>query len=163
LSEVVLRFATSPERRTILGGYLRYRGRLHAVGLVVGFQWLDGSFLENIELLEARHPQDLDVVTFYQLPAGVSQAQVLAREPGLFPRNLAEQVAFKSLYNVDAYLVDLATPPNRLVQMSAYWYGMWSHRRDARWKGYLAIDLSPAEDGTAAGHLSAPAVTGGTP
>jgi len=163
LSEIVLRFGTSAQRRQILGGFLRYRSRLHAVGLVAGFQWLDGSFLENIELLEGRGPNDLDVVTFFQLPAGVTQRQILAREPALFPQTGPERQAFKTLYNVDAYLVDLATPAERLVEWSAYWYSMWSHRRDSRWRGYLQVDLNPGEDGTAAGHLTAPPVPGGTP
>lgn len=58
------RFATSPERMAILDGLLRFRGKLHELGIVSGFQWLDGSFLEQIELLENRHPRDMDVVTF---------------------------------------------------------------------------------------------------
>ncbi len=162
LSEIVLRYGTSPRRREILGGFLKYRSRLHAVGLVVGFQWLDGSFLENIELIEGRGPNDLDVVTFFRLPAGTSQGQVFAREPAVFPRTGTERQAFKSLYNVDAYLVDLATPSDRLVEMSAYWYSMWSHRRNERWKGYLTVDLDPHEDGTAAAHLATPPAPGGT-
>jgi hypothetical protein len=28
----------------------------------------------------------------------------------------------------------------------AYWYSMWSHRRDGMWKGFVQIDLSPSED-----------------
>ena len=34
LTDVVLRFGLSAERRTVLGGFLRYRAALHAAGLV---------------------------------------------------------------------------------------------------------------------------------
>ncbi|WP_414651656.1 DUF6932 family protein [Hafnia paralvei] len=34
------------------------------MGLAEGFQWVDGSFTENIELIERRTPNDVDVVTF---------------------------------------------------------------------------------------------------
>ena len=155
LSEVVLRFNTSPERQATLDGLLRYRSGLHAVGLTRGFQWLDGSFLENIEMLEERPPNDLDLVTFFHLPAGATQLEIRTRNPGLFPLTKDERLAFKNVYNIDAYLVDLATAADRLIERSVYWYSMWSHRRDARWKGYLTIDLDSEEDGTAAAYLNA--------
>ena len=74
LLDVVMRFSTSPERRTILQGLLDYRAALHRMGLVSGFQWLDGSFLENIELLESRSPRDIDVVTFLDTAASLTPA-----------------------------------------------------------------------------------------
>ena len=49
--DLVERFATSPERIEILEGYLNYRKALHDLGLLEGFQWLDGSFCENVELI----------------------------------------------------------------------------------------------------------------
>ena len=107
LSELVLRFGTSPERRRILDGFLRYRGRLHAAGLRTGFQWLDGSFLENIELIESRLPNDLDVVTFFSLAPGDTQLAAQARAPDAFPRNSHERAVFKAAFFVDPYLVDL--------------------------------------------------------
>ena len=73
LPEFVDRFSSSKERIAILDGFLRFRNELHEVGFVSGFQWLDGSFLENIEDLEDRHPNDLDVVTFYTMPTARSQ------------------------------------------------------------------------------------------
>ena len=68
LTDVMVRFATSPERRQILRGWLGYRAALHGMGLTDGFQWLDGSFLEQVEMLERRPPQDMDVVTFLNPP-----------------------------------------------------------------------------------------------
>ena len=36
------------------------------IGIGSGFQWLDGSFLENVEMTEKRDPGDLDLVTFFR-------------------------------------------------------------------------------------------------
>ena len=141
LDEVVLRFGSTLERQAILDGILRYRAELHAVGLVQGFQWLDGSFLENVESQESRPPNDIDVVTFFRLPDGLTQATLAQRAPGLFDNILVSQ-----RFGVDGHLQCLDVPSERIVAQAAYWYSMWSHRRDGTWKGYVQVDLSPSED-----------------
>lgn len=163
LSDLTLRFGTSPERRRILEGFLRYRGRLHVAGFTTGFQWLDGSFLENIERLEGRAPKDLDVVTFFRLPDGVAEDAAVARDPDAFPRTRAARALFKLNFFVQPHFVNLNSQSERIVKLSAYWYSVWSHRRDTSWKGYLQVGLGPAEDALAAGHLKSPLVTGGAP
>jgi hypothetical protein len=163
LPELVLRFGTSTNRRRILDGFLRYRGMLHDAGLRSGFQWLDGSFLEHIELLEGRPPNDLDAVTFFRLPPGTTQTDIQSRAPDAFPLTRGERMAFKSAFCVDPFYVNLDAPCERLVRSSTYWYSMWSHRRDASWKGYLQIDLDLADDATAASHLNTPLMAGGAP
>jgi hypothetical protein len=163
LCDLILRYATSQKRVQILNGFLKYRSRLHAAGLIVGFQWLDGSFHENVEVIEARDPNDIDVVTFYDLPVGFNQLQAALLFPDVFPRTAAERLALKATLFVDAFIVSLGLPRPVLVQRSSYWYSMWSHRRDATWKGYLQIDLDPAEDPLAALQLRAPATPGGSP
>lgn len=75
LTDVVVHFATSSERRQILRGWLGYRAALHGMGLTDGFQWLDGSFLEQVETPESRPPQDMDVVTFLNPPASFAPTQ----------------------------------------------------------------------------------------
>lgn len=154
LSEFVLRFGTSPKRQQILSGFLQYRRRLHSAGFTTGFQWLDGSFLENVETTEIRDPNDLDVVTFFSLPVGLTQEQVAANAPDLLDRS-----HLKTTYLVDAFFVSLGSQAISLVERSAYWYSMWAHRRDSTWKGYLQVDLDSVEDALAALHLQA----GGTP
>lgn len=163
LSDLVLRYATSPKRIHILSGFLQYRSRLHEAGLREGFQWLNGSFHENVEVNEARDPNDIDVVTFYRLPVGFDQQQALTQFADVFPQTAQARLTLKATYFVDAYIVSLGLPGPLLVQHSAYWYSMWSHRRDATWKGYLQIDLDPQEDALAAIQLRAPAVPGGSP
>src|SRR4051812_362167 len=94
LSEFVLRFGTSAKRRQVLNGFLQYRGRLHTAGLRTGFQWLDGSFMENVETTETRDPKDLDVVTFFSLPVGVTQQQIQAVAPDLLNHGLLKATYF---------------------------------------------------------------------
>lgn len=135
------RFTTTPERETVFKGFLKFRAALHAAGIVQGFQWVDGSFTEDIERLENRAPRDVDVVTFFYLPAGTTQEDLLNRHGTLFDRGLLKQV-----YSVDAFFVVLGekmVPED--VSRIAYWYGLWSHRRDGMWKGFVQVDLDPAQ------------------
>ena len=148
LADFVLRFGTSQKRRQILNGFLQYRRRLHAIGLTTGFQWLNGSFLENIETTEMRNPNDLDVVTFFSLPEGTTQQQIIAIAPEILDNN-----HIKTTYCVDGHFVSLGSQAQSLVERSAYWYSVWSHRRDSTWKGYLQIDLDSVEDDRAALNL----------
>lgn len=149
LTDVILRFGTTMERQNILGGLLRFRKSLHEVGLESGFQWVDGSFLEHIEILEDRSPADVDVVTFFHLPAGKSEEDLVTASPRVF-----NPLHTKADYQVDGYFVRLDTDaPEPLVAQSAYWYSLWSHRRDGRWKGYLQIDLGAADDEVAGANL----------
>lgn len=142
LYDVVARFATSPARCAILDGYLRHRAALHALGYRVGFQWLDGSFMEDVETREARTPNDIDVVTFLDAPgAGV---------PGPGDDDALDHAASKRRFKVDSYLIELdQTPPRELAFWSAYWYSVWAHRRNQVWKGFLQVDLAPGEDAAA--------------
>lgn len=158
LTDYVLRFSDTPERRAVLSGFLEYRGALHAAGLINGFQWLDGSFLEQVELLENRAPNDLDVVTFYHLPAGKTQRDVLAAAPTLFNHG-----RLKAQYRVDAYPIHLGMKPEQLTRWSAYWYSMWSHRRNRLWKGFVQVDLAPVEDASARATLAVASGAGGNP
>jgi hypothetical protein len=158
LTDFILRFAGTAERQRILLGLLEYRAGLHAAGLTSGFQWVNGSFLEHVEVIESRAPQDVDVVTFYRLPQGTTQAEIHARNPALFDHSQA-----KATYCVDAYLVCLDSNAENLVEQSAYWYSVWSHRRNQAWKGYVQIDLASADDTTASSLLAAASGTGGSP
>lgn len=158
LNDLVMRFGISVERRRILDGLLRYRAALHGLGVTQGFQWLDGSFLEHIEVLDARPPNDIDVVTFFHLPAGETQASLASGAPTLFDSQIAKQNFY-----VDAYLVCLGGRSEKLVERSAYWYSVWSHRRNQMWRGYVQIDLSPSEDATATSLLDTLQTAGGQP
>lgn len=147
LRDLVMRFSTSLERIEILRGFLDYRSELHRVGLMEGFQWLNGSFTEAVELIERRPPGDIDVVTFVRLPLGFQPEQ---DDLGLFDHNTV-----KERFKVDSYFIEPEHLSHREVAFwSAYWYGLFSHRRTQTWKGFLQIELAPNEDADAAAWLS---------
>ncbi len=142
-SEVVQRFGTSKERIVILQGLLEYRKELTQIGVTDGFQWLDGSFMEHKELLLNAPPNDVDVVTFFTLPSGITdQSAFVAGNPDLF-----DPVRSKNRFHVDAYAMVIGDPMHPSdVQQIAYWYSMWSHRKNGMWKGFVRVDISAAED-----------------
>lgn len=47
VEEIVRFFGTSDERKRILAGWLEYRKDLRAIGITRGYQWLDGSCVED--------------------------------------------------------------------------------------------------------------------
>lgn len=142
--EVVERFALSPARIEILDGLLQYRGALHAAGLTNGFQWLDGSFVENIEVIASRPPNDVDVVTFFQRP--VPQGNWLAWS--MDNKRLFDPKQTKANYRCDAYGVDLNGRPETIVDQTRYWFGLFSHQRGINrlWKGMVQVQLDAADD-----------------
>jgi hypothetical protein len=145
--ELVERFAHLPGRKALLNGLMRYRADLAALGFVRGFQWLDGSFVEDIETSQSRAPGDIDVVTFAYSPAGMSSHEILAlmnSNPSLFIAKAA-----KATYGCDAFVLPLDKSPESLVRRSAYYFGLFSHRRgDHVWKGLLQLPLE-SDDGMA--------------
>ncbi|HHM8031455.1 TPA: hypothetical protein ACRNPQ_006128 [Pseudomonas aeruginosa] len=139
--QIVERYATTFERCDVLEGFLSHRAQIHRMGIASGFQWLDGSFMENVELLEGRHPNDMDVVMFADIPKAVEQA--------LQPQDiqmLVDNPWIKENYKVDFYLLPLSESPETLIEMAAYWYSIWSHRRSMQWKGFLSVRLESGLD-----------------
>lgn len=145
----IRRFGTTAPRRKILNGFLEYREELHKIGLGEGFQWIDGSFVEDIEALEQRPPSDIDVVTFYKIPAGESQSTLYEKKPVLFPTDEAGKDLLKELFPVDGSMTSLDAKPRLLVKQTIFWYSLWSHRRDQTWKGFVQIDLASKDDADA--------------
>lgn len=75
-------------------------------------------------------------MTFFGLPAGVSELDLFNN---LGP--LLDHDHVTAHYSVDSYLVGLHEVPANLVDQSAYWYSVWSHRRDHTWKGFVQLEL----------------------
>lgn len=149
LKDFVQQFGTNLARIAILEGFLQFRGELHKLGLASGFQWVNGSFVENVELMESRPPNDLDVVTFYDAPLIEDRCAFLDQYKQLFDHGY-----LKVHYNVDGYFFKLGKIDSDKANYIAYWYSLWSHRRDNAWKGFVQIDLAPAEDADAKGILN---------
>ena len=144
------RLGTTPERRAILGKFLDFRERLHGEGLTNGFQWLDGSFLEDVETLESRSPKDLDLVTVYWGYDRTFQTGLVARF-----REFASPVLSKAAYSLDHYNFDAGFNPTVTLEQTRYWILLFSHNRQGVWKGMLRIELNtPAEDAAARQELA---------
>jgi hypothetical protein len=136
------KLATSAERRAILTKFLDFRERLRGTGLTNGFQWLDGSFLEDVETRLGRPPADLDVVTVYWGYDTPFQARVAAAFPEFSSPRLA-----KASFSIDHYPLDASYAPDRTVEFTRYWALLFSHNRLGVWKGMLKVDLdTPADD-----------------
>lgn len=144
ITELVLHYAHTPERISILKGLLDYRRKLRSIGVRHGFQWLDGSFVENVELNRGRPPSDVDIVTFALRPTNdLEQWKKLVNgNTDLFRPNEAKQK-----YCCDAYFVDLNTHPINVVSNTRYWFGLFSHQRESYlWKGMLEIQIECGDD-----------------
>lgn len=146
MQELVARFGTTPQRRRILRGLSAYRRELRRLGFIEGFQWVDGSFIEDVETLRQRPPGDIDVVTFVRASRlNEPLSVIMDTNADLFDPALA-----KETFCCDAYIVDLDRPAPYLVQQAAYWSSLFAHQRSTLlWKGILRIDL--ADDDEVAG------------
>lgn len=146
----VERFGYTIERNTILNGLLEYRAALLATG-INGYQWLCGSFLEDVEVLRGRPPSDIDVVTvFYRPPQSASDADWTSFLQGS-NKNLFFNPAFtKGLYKCDGQVIDLNDAPETVVDLARFWYGLFAHQRETQlWKGIVTLDFDPIRDALA--------------
>ena len=150
VTDLVLRLGDTVRRREILMGFLDFRAALHQAGLLQGFQWVNGSFVENIMQRENREPNDIDVVNFLQLPDGHTQTSILNAFPSIFDRT-----ANKGIYHTDTLFVILDNSNMIfLANRIAYWNSFWSHTREGVRKGYLSIDLAADDDAAARAMLN---------
>lgn len=146
--EVCQKLSFSPDRREILRGWIAVRRMLRTLGYNYGFQWINGSFLEDTEKHRNNTaPGDIDVVSFLPPLAPGFNSPFLAI--------LSSRAQTKLVYKVDHIVVPLSSPGEALVEASRYWCGLFSHRRhDGMWKGMLKVDLiTAANDDAAKTHL----------
>lgn len=135
--ELCHKFAISTQRIEILKKFVAFRQKMTDCGILYGFQWLDGSFIENIELSEERAPRDLDVVTFYGQLSIKDQTRIRANFPEFVNPNLA-----KEIFSLDHYPVDYSYSPDVTVEMTRYWVQLFTHNRNGIWKGMLRLGLN---------------------
>ncbi len=137
--ELCRRFSTSPKRIELLHGLLDFRAELNKQVVISGFQYIDGSFLENIESSENRPPNDIDIVTFIRGITQERQQQIMEQFPEIFD---AEKCKLK--YKLDHYIVDYGAHPDLTVELIRYWLQLFSHNRKGVWKGMLRLELNTA-------------------
>lgn len=140
--ELCDRFGTSHTRIEILHGFMRLRAELHQHGMSDGFQWIDGSFLEDVEHTQQRAPGDIDVVTFFWSNDPNFVADLLIAFP-----DIRDHAKIKTTFHVDHFPIDAGYNPEATIEATRYWCGLFSHNRSAIWKGMLRIELNtPADD-----------------
>lgn len=143
--ELCQRLGITPERRAILRRFLDFRERMRGEGLTKGFQWLDGSFLENIEAKENRPPKDLDVVTVFWNYGRAFQQELKVRFPEFANPRLA-----KASYGLDHFPFDAGYDPKVTLEQTRYWILLFSHNRQGVWKGMLRVEIDTDDDDVAA-------------
>lgn len=136
IMEFCRHFATTRERIEILKGFVKFRLECIRFGICHGFQWIDGSFIENVEKKENRAPNDIDVVTFFvQLPK--IHQQVIARQ---FRAFIDPRIS-KHYFHVDHYIVEADVNPFATIGWVKYWNQLFGHNRKGVWKGMVEIPL----------------------
>lgn len=132
LDDFCTRFSTSPDRIDILIRFVEFRLKVYDLDLVGSFQWLDGSFLENIEASEKRAPRDIDVLTFYERFNNPS-IPVFAE--------FSSPVLAKNNYKVDHYPIEYGYSPSLTVELTRYWVQLFCHNRAGIWKGMVRLNF----------------------
>ncbi len=145
-SEFVLRFGYTEPRLSILRGLHTYRAELRAAGFQQGFQWLNGSFSEQIELSKDRPPGDIDIVTLCYRPAHLKETHQFALWCQANP-HLMQSSLLKKRLKCEAFFLDMNKPAHILVDDVRYWNGLFSHQRETSlWKGMVQVPLLSDDD-----------------
>lgn len=149
----VERFGTSPERLTIISGLLDYRAALMACGFT-GFQWLCGSFVENVESIRGRPPKDVDVVSIINRPPEFAEDEKWIEFIDGSNGALLDSQAMKKAHSCDAWVIDMNDPAIDVVNQTRFWYGLFSHQRmTSAWKGMVVVELNSQLDEEARNYM----------
>lgn len=153
MTEMVTTFGTTPHRRQLLRNLISYRQLILDGGYTLGLQFLDGSFVENVEAHSGREPKDIDVFSLLHVPHQYAQdpASWSADCFAYWATEIQNLPLNKARFKLDTYaslveefqLVDL-------LKYVMYWYSLFSHQRDTfAWKGFVAVLLDPSQDADA--------------
>jgi hypothetical protein len=143
--QLVERFCTSAHRAKLLLGLNSYRQHLSKGGFVSGYQWIDGSFVENVETTRGRPPSDIDVVTLFNRPMKyqVSGHQWDADYQATLHKQFFSTKHMKPRYYCDTYSIDLAADQASLVDHTMYWGGLFTDiKGSTEKKGIVRIPLA---------------------
>lgn len=118
---------------------------------MTGFQWLSGSFVEDVESIRGRPPKDVDVVSIINRPIDIASdekwIEFLDGEYGVL---LTDSEAMKHAFHCDAYAIDMNEPSIDIVNSTRFWFGLFSHQRvTSAWKGMIVVELDSQQDAEA--------------
>ena len=107
---------------------------------------MSGSFVEQVESIRGRVPNDIDVVNYLHPPLSGGVSELTELLTWLSDRHLLGGKA-KVRYGVDGHLVILDKfAPEYVVEETQYWLGLASHQRlSLKWKGITRVELSMNE------------------
>lgn len=160
MSELCASFGATGIRKTLLRNLIAYRALIASDGYLNGLQFVDGSFVEDIETTESRDPRDIDVFSILVPPAKYQADPAAWAATGLpfWASEIVDHAKNKARFSLDCYAMipdfrNLGT----LMQQSFYWYGLFSHKRLTQaWKGFVAVPLDVADDQVALTAIGGP-------
>ena len=152
--ELVERFGQTPHRRVLLRNLLAYRQLLTSDDYVSGVQFIDGSFVEDVEAVQNRAPQDIDVFTLVNPPTKYAADYTLWLSQGaqFWGEEIVNRSANKVRFSLDTFgiIVDDQIPIFHTMHDIMYRYGLFSHQRNTfHWKGFVALDIGTTDDNMA--------------
>jgi len=159
MPELAGAFGTTPHRRTLLRNLIAYRALLAQEGYVGGVQFIDGSFVENVEVLANRNPTDIDVFSILSVPHKYLADPAAWQSTGLpfWQAEVIDRNRNKQRFCLDTFAVlfeEIQAQPINYVNQIIYWYGLFSHQRDTfAWKGFAGLALDPTGDQAALSSL----------
>jgi len=143
-------FGKTKERIEMLQGLILFRERLIKENIISGFQWLYGSFSEEIEILEKRSPNDIDLITFFWNISHDDLMNLTESFPEFF--NIEKS---KKIFNLDHLNLDIGRSPAFSMNAISDMMQLCTHSRYGIWKGILRLELNtPNEDKMAWKYLS---------
>lgn len=154
--ELATVLGTSDQRRQLVRNLAVYRQMLTAAGYVSGFQLVNGSFVENVEVLRGRPPADIDVMSFLNKPEKFADDLAAWVTVGIpfWEAEIVNVAKNKARFLLDTYALLME---DALAEDFMYWHGLFSHHRMTyNWKGYLRIPLDPRDDANALHQLGGP-------
>jgi hypothetical protein len=158
MTELCSAMGTSDHRKALLRNLIEYRALIASDDFVEGIQFINGSFVENIEVNEGRHPKDIDVFSILMPPAKYVSTPSLWQTTGsvFWQTEIADNPKNKARFSLDVYgLMVNVRNLGPFLQQSLYWYSLFSHKRsNHEWKGFAAVPLNMADDKAALAALA---------
>ena len=135
-------FGGSPERVTLIKSLLVYRERLRAAGISSWVHWVNGSFVENALVTRQREPDDMDLVTIYEIPNSFPPDEFKAAHPEIF-----DELTIEKNMRLDSYSVPYNGDSIRDVLIALdFWRDFWSRTKEGQPKGFILLGCDQAED-----------------